>query len=185
MPLSEVRHKLATVYLCLGSNLGDRDKSLAQALALLCQQAKLEKVSSVYETEPVGYEEQPLFLNLVCQITTSLSPEELLRLAKAIEVRMGRVPSFPDAPRPIDIDILFYDNKSIKTQDLTIPHPRLAERAFVLVPLAEIAPGLVHPELRKTVVQLADEVKGRSGVRKWRDGALGGLNVSTICGRIL
>jgi len=176
---------LATVYLCLGSNLGDREKSLAQALALLCQQAKLEKVSSVYETEPVGYKEQPLFLNLVCQITTNLSPEELLRLAKAIEVRMGRVPSFPNAPRPIDIDILFYDNKSIRTQDLTIPHPRLAERAFVLIPLAEIASDLVHPELRRAVVQLADEAKGRSGVRKWRDGALGGLNVPTICGRTL
>ena len=176
---------MATVYLCLGSNLGNREKSLAQALALLAQEATLEKVSSVYETEPVGYKEQPLFLNVVCQITTKQNPWELLRLAKAIEIRMGRAPSFPDAPRPIDIDILFYDNKVIKTQDLTIPHPRLAERAFVLIPLAEIASDLVYPELRKSVIELADKVKGRSEVRKWGNGTLGGLNVSTICGRTL
>jgi len=176
---------LATVYLCLGSNLGDRKKSLTQALALLSQEAKLEKVSSVYETEPVGYKEQPFFLNLVCQITTEQNPWELLRLAKTIETRMGRAPSFPNAPRPIDIDILFYDNKVIKTQDLTIPHPRLAERAFVLIPLAEIASELVHPELHKSVVELADKAKGRSGVRRWGNGTLGGLNVSTVCGRAL
>jgi len=176
---------LSAVYLCLGSNLGDREKNLAQALALLSQEAKLEKVSSVCETEPVGYKEQPFFLNVVCQITTNQNPWELLRLAKTIETRMGRAPSFPNAPRPIDIDILFYDNKVIKTQDLTIPHPRLADRAFVLIPLAEIASELIHPELHKTIAELADKVRGRSAVRKWRNGTLGGLDVSTICGRAL
>jgi len=166
-PLSEVSHKLPSAYLCLGSNLGDREKNLTRALSLLSQEVKLEKVSSIYETEPVGHKEQPLFLNMVCQGTTNLNPQELLSLAKAIESKMGRAPSFPNAPRPIDIDILFYDNEIITTKDLTIPHPRLTDRAFVLVPLAEIAPELVHPELGKSITELASKVKGHNGVRKY------------------
>jgi len=173
--------ELAIAYLCLGSNMGEREEDLCQALTLLSQKVNIEEVSSVYETEPVGYKEQPLFLNLVCRIITSLHPEELLHLAKEIEARMGRVPSFPNAPRPIDIDILFYDNKIVKTHNLTIPHPRLKERAFVLIPLAEIAPDLVHPKLCKSVAELAKNVKGQNGVRKCR----GGFDVSTICGRAL
>ena len=148
---------------------------------MLSQKVNLEEVSSVYETEPVGYKEQPLFLNLVCRITTKLRPEELLHLAKEIETKMGRVPSFPNAPRLIDIDILFYDNKIVKTQNLTIPHPRLNERAFVLIPLAEIAPDLVHPKLDKCIAELAKNVKGQNEVRKWT----GGFDVSAICGRAL
>jgi len=140
---------------------------LAQSLTLLSKKVNLERISSIYETEPVSYKEQPLFLNLVCRITTDLNPEELLHLAKDIENRLGRVPSFPNAPRPIDIDILFYDNQIIKTKDLTIPHPRLAERAFVLIPLAEIASELVHPELNKNVAELASSYKGCNGVRKY------------------
>ncbi|HUV45489.1 MAG TPA: 2-amino-4-hydroxy-6-hydroxymethyldihydropteridine diphosphokinase [Dehalococcoidia bacterium] len=158
---------MPSAYLCLGSNLGDREKNLTRALSLLSQEVKLEKVSSIYETAPVGYKEQPLFLNMVCQGATNLNPQELLSLAKAIESRMGRAPSFPNAPRLIDIDILFYDNKIIKTKDLTIPHPRLTDRAFVLVPLAEIAPELVHPELGKSITGLASNIKGQSEVRKY------------------
>ena len=169
---------MAAVYLCLGANLGEREKNLAQALTLLSQKVKLEKVSSIYETEPVGYKEQPLFLNLVCQISTNLSPEELLHLAKTIESEMGRVPSFPNAPRPIDIDILFYDAQIIHTQNLVIPHPRMTERAFVLVPLAEIAPELVHPEAGKSIAELAASVKGNSAVTKIASGGSKCINYS-------
>jgi 2-amino-4-hydroxy-6-hydroxymethyldihydropteridine diphosphokinase len=160
--------ELAIAYLGLGSNLGEREENLRQALTLLSLKVNLEEVSSVYETEPVGYKEQPLFLNLVCRITTNLPPDELLHFAKDIETSMGRASSGQvNSPRPIDIDILFYDNKIMETQDLTIPHPRLHDRAFVLIPLNEIAPDLVHPKLGKSIAQLADAVKGQKGVRKW------------------
>jgi GTP cyclohydrolase-4 len=160
---------VAIAYLGLGSNLGDRKYNLARALELLMNHLVVEQVSSVYETEPVGYKEQPLFLNVVCRISTELSPDKLLRLAKKIETELGRTPSFPNAPRPIDIDILFYGDKVINDKELTVPHPRLAERAFVLVPLAEIAPNLVHPVSRKTVRELLDNLGNVTGVRKWTE----------------
>ena len=130
---------------------------MTRALQRLGQRVTIEQVSSIYETEPMGYREQPWFLNAVCQVSTELDPFSLLRLAKQIEVELGRVPSFANAPRIIDIDILFYGDEVVAAESLTIPHPRLAERLFVLVPLAEIAPELVHPIARKTIKQLLQE----------------------------
>jgi len=160
---------VAIAYLGLGSNLGDRKQNLAQAMELMSKHVVIEEISSIYETEPVGYEQQPLFLNAVCRVSTELNPEKLLRLAKKIEAKLGRTPSFPNAPRPIDIDILFYGDEVQNDKEFTIPHPRLAERAFVLVPLTEIAPDLVHAVNRKTVKKLLDELGTVSGIRKWAE----------------
>ncbi|MGB8707670.1 MAG: 2-amino-4-hydroxy-6-hydroxymethyldihydropteridine diphosphokinase [Dehalococcoidia bacterium] len=160
---------MATVYLGLGSNLGDRKQNLAKALELLSPEATVEKLSSIYETEPVGYEQQPLFLNAVCRISTELKPRQILRLAKKIEAKMGRTPSFPNAPRSIDIDILFYGDEVFSSKELIIPHPRLTERAFVLVPLAEIAPDIVHPSSGKAIKKLLTDLGTVTGVHQWAE----------------
>ncbi len=159
-----------TVYLCLGSNMGNRQRNLDQAIDLLSKRLKMGLISSIYDTEPVGNVDQPRFLNLVCQVFTRLAPEDLLLLAKGFEMKLGRSRNTSNAPRPIDIDILFYGDQTYKSKDLIIPHPRLTERAFVLVPLNEIAPDLVHPESEKTVRQLLQEVTETQGVLKWADG---------------
>ena len=167
MSAKGLKPRQVKAYLGLGSNLGDRQLNLVKAIELLAQWVHIEQLSSLYETEPVGYREQPHFLNAVCQLTTSLTPEELLALAKHVEAALGRMPSFPNAPRPIDIDILFYGNRVINSPQLTIPHHRLEERAFVLVPLAEIAPDLSHPVSGRTVREMVERVEGLEGVKRW------------------
>jgi 2-amino-4-hydroxy-6-hydroxymethyldihydropteridine diphosphokinase len=154
------------VYLGLGSNLGDRIANLKSAVERLSEKVTIKKISSVYETEPLYNTEQPMFLNAVVRGITTLESLKLLGFVKGIERDLGRQPGFRNAPRIIDIDILFYGERVIQREELTIPHPRIAERAFVLMPLAEIAPKLVHPQLKKTVKKLLAEVNGKEGVRK-------------------
>jgi 2-amino-4-hydroxy-6-hydroxymethyldihydropteridine diphosphokinase len=158
---------MANIFLGLGTNLGKRKQNLKQALELLSEGMEIESVSPIYETEPVGYSEQPLFLNLVLQGTTPLKPERLLSWLKQIEDKLGRVPSFPNGPRVIDLDILFYDNKVISKENLVIPHPRLTVRAFVLVPLIEIAPDFVHPGNGRAIKSLVQDLGKISGLHRW------------------
>jgi len=143
-----------TVYLALGSNMDDRLANLKQAIASLPPQMTVKKKSHVYETPPWGYEDQPKFLNQVLMAQTYLEPELLLRHLKRLEIALGRKATFRNGPRLIDIDILFYDDLVLETPDLIIPHPRLHERGFVLLPLMDIAPDLVHPLKKKSIREM-------------------------------
>ena len=177
-----------TVYLALGSNLGQREENLSKAIGLLggnqghnlhCSASSQSGpminfddiqplgLSSVYETTPWGYDDQPDFLNCVLKARSSLSPGRLLERVKAIEEELGRQPGVRYGPRLIDVDILLYGEVIVDCPDLQIPHPRLHQRAFVLVPLAELHPDLIHPILHTTVDELASQVDGREGVRLW------------------
>jgi GTP cyclohydrolase-4 len=147
--------------------MGDREENIKKALDYLSQRTRLIQQSSIYDTEAIDNPQHPRFLNMVCEVKTMLKPEDLLMLAKAIERKQGRLPGRHNAPRPIDIDILFYGNSVLKSNDLKIPHAKLERRAFVLVPLAEIAPELVHPVSKKTVTELLKELeRGVQGVMK-------------------
>ncbi|MBI2172113.1 MAG: 2-amino-4-hydroxy-6-hydroxymethyldihydropteridine diphosphokinase [Chloroflexi bacterium] len=156
-----------TVYLGLGSNLGDREANLRRGLELLAGRIAHLSASSVYQTEPWGYTEQPKFLNVACRGETNLPPLEVLAFCQEVERETGRTPTFRYGPRVLDIDILAYGDQAFASPELVIPHPRLAERAFVLAPLAELTPGWVHPTLGKSAAQLLREVEGREGVRVW------------------
>jgi 2-amino-4-hydroxy-6-hydroxymethyldihydropteridine diphosphokinase len=146
------------VYLGLGTNLGDRAANLRAACAALAPQVQTLRLSRIYQTPPWGYADQPAFLNQVAEVRTTLPPLELLALLKDIEVRLGRTPSFQYGPRLIDMDILLYGSLVLQLPQLVIPHPRLPERAFVLVPLAELSPELIHPVLKTSIGQLCAAV---------------------------
>ena len=162
---------MATTYLGLGGNLGDREANLRAAMEhLRAGGVRVERCSSFYETAPWGVTDQPRFLNAVCRAETDLLPADLLRLAKRIEGELGRVQTVRYGPRPIDIDLLLYGDCTLETAELTIPHPRLRERAFVLLPLAEIAPDLRVPGDGRTVRQLLDALGQVSGVEKATEG---------------
>ena len=143
------------VYLALGTNLGNRAANLKEAIASLPPQMEVKAKSRMYETPPWGYTDQPMFLNQVIKAETYLEPEPLLKHLKRLEVALGRVPSFQNGPRLIDVDILFYDDLILDTSPLVIPHPHLHERGFVLLPMMDIAPDLVHPIHKKSIREMA------------------------------
>ncbi len=158
---------MTTVYIALGTNVGDRDHNLREAIRFLAESGiQIQKISSIYETEPVDYLNQPWFLNAVLEAQTDLPPLDLLHKLRAIESAMGSKKPFAKGPRLIDLDILLYNNESIATPDLQVPHPRMLQRRFVLAPLAEIAPNLRHPDWPATATQLLASLKDPSAVRR-------------------
>src|SRR5215208_1080314 len=151
--------KARTVYIGLGSNLGDRVVNLREAGQRLGAVVKIEKASQLYVAAPMGYVHDDAFVNAVIRGTTTLKPLELLQIMQAIESAMGRRSGVQYGPRPIDLDLLFYEAVQMETRKLTVPHPRIAQRAFVLKPLAEIAPQFMHPVLYYTISQLLQDAE--------------------------
>ena len=156
----------AVVYLALGSNLGDRLANLHAAQEALPPAVRVLAASPIYETPPWGYADQPAFLNQALKVETDLEPQDLLKTLKSLELRLGRTPGPRYGPRQIDLDILFYDDLVFEASDLTIPHPRIEERAFVLMPLADLAPDLRHPVSGLTVREMLQRVD-RRGIQRF------------------
>ncbi len=147
-----------TVYIALGSNLGDREDNLRKALDEISGFAEIKQKSKIIETEPEGYKEQNFFLNMVIAVQTNLTAFELLEKLQETEQKMGRIRKIKNGPRTIDLDILFFNDETIKTPDLEIPHPRLHKRVFVLNPMNEVAPEIIHPILKKSIKTLKNEL---------------------------
>jgi 2-amino-4-hydroxy-6-hydroxymethyldihydropteridine diphosphokinase len=156
-----------TAYLGLGSNIGWRSTNLTRAVCLLGKTSLLVQISSIYETLPWGIADQPKFLNCVLKIETNLAAPYLLDSMKTLETEMGREEGIRYGPRLIDIDLLIFGDRIIDLPHLQIPHPQLCQRAFVLIPLAELAPELKHPTLKVTIAQLAALANGKEGVKLW------------------
>ncbi|HET7108191.1 MAG TPA: 2-amino-4-hydroxy-6-hydroxymethyldihydropteridine diphosphokinase [Candidatus Acidoferrum sp.] len=161
---------MITVYIAIGTNVGEREANLLQALRLLPESGvHIRRVSSIYETEPVDYLEQEWFLNMVLEAQTELDALDLLSALRVIEARMGSRKAFAKGPRKIDLDILLYGSETIDTPELQVPHPRMLERKFVLIPLAEIAPGLRHPSWKSGVAHILAGSSDRSAVKRFHD----------------
>ena len=157
---------MKTIYISLGSNIGDRAENIARAVAALALHAvRVTRQSSLYETEPVEFRNQDWFLNCVVEAETDLMPRELMHALLEIERALGRRRRVPKGPRLIDIDILLFGSSIVRTPELEIPHPRMADRRFVLVPFNEIAPAARHPLLKKTIAELLADTPDRSEVR--------------------
>lgn len=157
---------MSSAFIALGANLGDRIATLQSAVSRIGALGTIEAISSVYETDPVGYLDQPQFLNAVLQLSTALRPVELLDLLLEVEAELGRVRTFANAPRAIDLDLLLYGDEVMTTERLVLPHPRMLERGFVLVPLAEIAPDAVHPVSGRTIGKHLTDLGELSGIRR-------------------
>jgi 2-amino-4-hydroxy-6-hydroxymethyldihydropteridine diphosphokinase len=157
---------MPTVYIALGSNIGDRDTNLRNAIQFLREAGiHISKISAFYETEPVDFLDQDWFLNAVLEAETDLPPLELLREMRAIETRMGSKKAFAKGPRLIDLDILIYADQVIDTPELQVPHPRMLDRKFVLIPLVEIAPNLRHPKWPAPASEMLHRTPDQSQVR--------------------
>jgi len=154
-------------YIALGANLGERLQTIRSAIRDLAEVGSIEAISSVYETDPVGYADQPAYLNAVVATDTALTAEGLLDALLSIERAHGRVRTFPNAPRTLDLDIILFGDEVRQSERLTIPHPRMQERAFVLVPLNEIAAGVIVPGLDASVAELLTRLGPVSGVRRF------------------
>ncbi len=154
------------IYLSIGSNIGNKKDNIERAIWRLCEKCDILDISNIYFTEPVGYKEQDWFLNCHVKAETALDPDTLLSFCKSIERKLKRKKTIRNGPRIIDIDIIFFGNKIVDKKELIIPHPRMHERKFVLVPLNEICPNKKHPILNKKVKDLLAELKDESEVRK-------------------
>nr|WP_251030276.1 2-amino-4-hydroxy-6-hydroxymethyldihydropteridine diphosphokinase [Bacillus sp. ISL-35] len=157
-------------YIALGSNMGDRFGYLTQAIILLegHEEISVVNTSSIYETDPVGYTDQDQFLNMAIEVETSLSPVELLDTCLEIELKLGRKREIKWGPRTLDLDILLYNHENVETEKLTIPHPRMSERAFVILPLLEMDPHITLPNTREPLANDLQSIPDREGVRIWK-----------------
>lgn len=159
------------IFLALGANVGDKTQNILDAISLLSEKITNIKKASLYESKAAGYIDQDNFINTAISGDTNLNPMELLKFIKSVEEKIGRIKRFRWGPREIDVDILFYNNEFYKKNNLEIPHPRLAERDFVLIPLEELDPKLIHPIFKKTVSELLKELlqNQKSIIRKTQE----------------
>jgi 2-amino-4-hydroxy-6-hydroxymethyldihydropteridine diphosphokinase len=162
--------KVNKAYLSLGSNIGDRNKFLKRAIEELVKVKEINVTaqSSIYETDPVGYTDQDNFLNMAVELETSLTANRLLEVCLKIEKELGRKREIKWGPRTLDLDILLFNNENIEAENLIIPHPRMHERAFVLIPLLELNQTLWHPAMNAPLTRVLDEIVDKEGVRLWR-----------------